>query len=264
MNVREVKKNTPQYRDFVDHRLPAMRRKGLDGLTVKLSDRRGPTCCFNSESRFRTDLEEHIMPDHLNNFNIELFQSLTIYYCNMCRTKTRITCTKSTSRSYYQIIRRCGCKPKRPHRFAKPWSELTFSDLYNELLQYNHSLKGKFLVQNSTSRVDDTKSTCQSMATQTESINESEKDLFDSQCAECYATRSMISSDFDRLTDHVQNRSDVDIAHKTSLNSIIGRESYLPSENLVADKIEVFADSVQDNKKSRKRVSGHHRTRKSC
>lgn len=150
MTIREVKKNTRQYVDFVNHRLPAMQRNGLDGLAIKVSDRRGPTCCFDTDNRFRIDLEEHVIRDHLNYFTLELFKNLTIYPCNICQTTTRITCTKSTTRSYYTIIRKCGCKPAKPHRFTQPWSTLTFIEMCNELRRYNHSLKRKVFVQNPT------------------------------------------------------------------------------------------------------------------
>lgn len=267
MNVREVKRNTPQYRDFVNHRLPAMQRKGLDGLTVEVSDRRGPTCCFNSESRFRMDLEQHIMRDHLTNFNIELFQNLTSYYCHMCKTNTTITCTKSACRSYYQIIRRCGCKPKKPHQFAKPWSGLTFSDLCNELLQYNHSLKGKFLVQNSTHRINDRMITCHSMATQTESTNKVTTAL---QLVHSHQKPQFtVSPEYCTWFDDLQNRSDIDIVRKTLLKNVVDQELYWSPKSLVAakhdaNKIEVLADSLQDNKKINKRVRTHHRLPKSC
>ncbi|CAF4286853.1 unnamed protein product [Rotaria sp. Silwood2] len=136
MRIHQVERNTAQYRDFVNHRLPAMRRRGFNGLTVQVSDNRGPTCCFNSDSRLRADLEDHIINDHLNYMTLKQFKDLAHFYCDMCHKTTQITCKKSTKASYYTIIRKCGCQPKNTHRFSQPWTNITLQELCDELKRY--------------------------------------------------------------------------------------------------------------------------------
>jgi hypothetical protein len=300
MSVREVKKNTPQYRDFVNHRLPAMQRKGLNGLTITVSDRRGPTCCFNNDNRFRGDLEEHIIQDHLSDITLELFKNLTIYYCNICKTTTKITCIKSTHRSYYAIIRKCGCKPKNPHKFTQPWSQLTFLELCNEFLRYNHSVKQKFTAKkfsiyntnerSKTIQIDtNSKLTISALDSQNNCYKKTMDTLSARPSDSIITSQSIISPEHDKFTDcppnqhniqsstinHAlkQNKTDdlrscsssgILLTTKTS-NTAVTTEEHQTRRNIKTSKSDTESiKPIYRHNKTKKPIVIHHHVSKSC
>ena len=139
MRIHRVASGTSQYKDFVTNRLPALQRRGFDGLTVQVSDQKGPTCCFDSSHRFRVDLEDHIIRDHLRQITLREFSDLTEFQCDMCHKATRISCTKSKKASFYMMIRKCGCQPKDIYQCTKPWLTMTLRDLCNEFRRYKNA-----------------------------------------------------------------------------------------------------------------------------
>lgn len=71
-----------QYADLINNRLPAMKKKGLDGSTIKLNVKTDHKCCYNLDAgRFRDDLEEHIAKDHLK-MSVRDFKELNVNQCN--------------------------------------------------------------------------------------------------------------------------------------------------------------------------------------
>jgi hypothetical protein len=144
--VRENDENfTNQYCDLVDRRLPAMKRKGLDGLTIKLDDNPknlNYMCCFDEMGNFRDDLDEHIAGEHLD-MDVRLFKSLNTYECHKCDQKAHIIAKKPQSNGCYSFFQQCMCRRSELsilYRMTKSWTEVTFAEFCNEFVRLQEIL----------------------------------------------------------------------------------------------------------------------------
>ncbi|CAF3441160.1 unnamed protein product [Rotaria socialis] len=133
-------KSYDQYFNFVYERLPAMEKKGLDGSTIKLSDR---TCCFKDLSgNFISDLDDHIARVHLRMDPSE-FQQLNICQCRGCYQELKIYITKSSNNSGYRFMGKCHCEnsePKELLKMEKPWTEATLREICDKFLDFKRTL----------------------------------------------------------------------------------------------------------------------------
>jgi len=95
-----------QYCNLVYERLPAMKKKNLDGSTINLYHESDYMCCYNSVSgKFRDDLDEHIARDHLK-MSVSDFKEMNISQCSQCNQKLRITIIKPSNKGYYKFIKK--------------------------------------------------------------------------------------------------------------------------------------------------------------
>jgi hypothetical protein len=126
-----------QYANLVDDRLPAMKKKGLDGSTVKLCGKSDDMCCYNLASgNFRDDLDEHIAHDHLH-MTVLTFKELNVYQCNK---KSQISIIKPPNKTNYRFIQNCTCPNSELmvlHTINKPWTEVTFQEICDVFLCLN-------------------------------------------------------------------------------------------------------------------------------
>ncbi|CAF3530290.1 unnamed protein product [Rotaria socialis] len=115
-------------------------KKGLDGSTIKLSDR---TCCFKDLSgNFISDLDDHIARVHLRMDPSE-FQQLNICQCRGCYQELKIYITKSSNNSGYRFMGKCHCEnsePKELLKMEKPWTEATLREICDKFLDFKRTL----------------------------------------------------------------------------------------------------------------------------
>jgi hypothetical protein len=137
-----------QYNSLINERLPAMKRKKLDGKNVEVSTREGRICCFDRASNlFRNDVIEHVAISHLHMPVTEL-KNLNTYQCEKCDNETKLQFTRFGSRKqrkYYRIVRGCKCVGQE-HIVGIPWQEVSFGRMCDELRKYK-SDHGRFSLQ---------------------------------------------------------------------------------------------------------------------
>ena len=126
-----------QYRHFVDERLPAMNKKGLDGTTIKLYRDLDYVCCYSLiTDTFRDDLDDHIVLYHLKT-DISDLESLNLSQCNRCHQESSIIIIKPPNKSSYKFIQNYACRNFGPivrHTMEKPWTNVTFREICEILL----------------------------------------------------------------------------------------------------------------------------------
>jgi hypothetical protein len=131
-----------RYLNLVDDRLPAMKKKGLDGSKIKLYPESDYMCCYNLVSgNFRDDLDEHIAHDHLRMSFLE-FKNLNISQCSRCNQKTYINFIKPSNKSSYIFRQNCSCQNSEPlvlHIMKKPWTEVTLREICDVFLCLNQT-----------------------------------------------------------------------------------------------------------------------------
>ncbi|CAF1018685.1 unnamed protein product [Adineta steineri] len=130
-----------QYDNLINERIPAMERKKFNGKNVKISDKKGSTCCFNNQcmSLFRDDIIEHVAIEHLHITPNDLV-SLGEYYCEECGTLTQLQLVRKGSkkqRKSYTIQRECGCGDDQ--RIELPWQQVSLSTVCDELREYKEN-----------------------------------------------------------------------------------------------------------------------------
>ncbi|CAF0741130.1 unnamed protein product [Adineta steineri] len=132
-----------QYWNLVNCRLPAMKKSGLDGSTIRLESEPDYMCCFNKGTNtFRSDLEQHIIQKHLN-MRVPTFKNLNIYKCYKCDKQGHIFARKRSTQSVYEIFRKCACPECESNKIYKmqvPWTEVTFAELCSKILELKQSL----------------------------------------------------------------------------------------------------------------------------
>jgi len=132
------KRYEKQYINLIYERIPAMKRKKLDGKTVEVSTRKGSVCCFDLVSdRFRDDVISHVAKDHLN-MKVAQLRDLNSYYCEKCKETTQLQLTRFGSkkqRKFYRIMRQCQCNDQG-HTIGIPWQQVTFRIMSSELRKY--------------------------------------------------------------------------------------------------------------------------------
>jgi hypothetical protein len=143
-----------QYKNLISERLPAMKRKKLDGKNVEVSTRKGRICCFDRASNlFRDDVIEHVAISHLHIPVTEL-KNLNTYQCKTCSNETKLQFTRLGSRKqrkYYRIMRGCKCVGQE-HIVGIPWQEISFGRMCDELRNYK-SIRDPFSLQSQ--QIDD-------------------------------------------------------------------------------------------------------------
>jgi hypothetical protein len=149
--VQYVKKGDEKFADqhfnLVYERLTAMKKKNLDGSTIKLYHESDYMCCYNSVSgKFRDDLDEHIARDHLK-MNVSDFKEMNISQCNQCNQKLRITIIKPSKKGYYKFIKNCACKTSASSTLLVmkiPWTEVTLREIRDVFVSFTgeYVLKG--------------------------------------------------------------------------------------------------------------------------
>ncbi len=135
-----------QYFNFVYERLPAMKKYGFDGSTIKLDRKLDYMCCYNSISgNFRDDLDEHIACDHLK-MSFSEFKELNISQCNRCNQKLHINAIKPSNKSYYIFKQNCACRNSEPlalYTIKKPWTEVTLREICDVFVCLNTTAHNK-------------------------------------------------------------------------------------------------------------------------
>ena len=144
--IQYVKKGDPhfasQYHDLVNKRLPAMKKKGLNGSTITLDEEPSYMCCYKPNSaQFHDDLEEHIAHDHLE-MDVSEFRKLNISQCDQCNQKSTIIIHKPAHKSYRFIQEHVCSHVERQivHIMEKPWPDVSLqeiSDLFRQLNNRN-------------------------------------------------------------------------------------------------------------------------------
>ena len=133
-----------QYRNLVHVRLPAMRRKGLDGSTIRLREESGYMCCYESDSdQFHDDLEEHIIWNHLK-MSISDFQRLNVFQCSQCKQESRIIIKKPASQGRYKFIQKSTSqqlKERMLHTTDKPWAEISLREICEILVELKSNIR---------------------------------------------------------------------------------------------------------------------------
>ncbi len=127
-----------QYNNLISERIPAMKRKHLDGKSVKVSTRKGSTCCFDLASNlFRDDVIEHIARDHLQ-MKFDDLIGLTSYNCERCGMKTQLQVKRFGTRKQrkcYRIMRNCGCDDQG-YKIDQPWQQVSLRVMCDEVSKY--------------------------------------------------------------------------------------------------------------------------------
>jgi hypothetical protein len=127
-----------QYNNLIDERISAMKRKKLDGKSVKVSNRKGVYCCFDLASNlFRDNVIEHVADDHLQ-MKFDDFIELNSYNCERCNTKTQLQLKRfgtKNERKCYRIVPDCGCNYQE-YKIDKPWQQVSLRIMCDELTKY--------------------------------------------------------------------------------------------------------------------------------
>jgi len=127
-----------QFNDFLQNRCPSLKRKKIDGLSIKVMDKYGSMCCYDGKkNRFRMDLDQHIAQDHLG-MSLDFIKSLTDYQCNICHRLTQICCEKYRTKrtKSYAVDSQCGCVTNPLYPLDEPWYKTSLKDLCDALLVY--------------------------------------------------------------------------------------------------------------------------------
>ncbi len=133
--------------NLVYERLPAMKKKNLDGSTINLYHESDYMCCYNSVSgKFRDDLDEHIARDHLK-MSVSDFKEMNISQCSQCNQKLRITIIKPSNKGSYKFIKNCACKTSASSTLLVmeiPWTEVTLREIRDVFVSFTgeYVLKG--------------------------------------------------------------------------------------------------------------------------
>jgi hypothetical protein len=142
-----------QYNNLIRERIPAMKRKKLDGKSVKVSTRKGPTCCFNLASNlFRDDVIEHVAEDHLQMEFDDLIE-LNSYNCERCNATTQLQLKRfgtKKQRKCYRIVPDYGGGDQN-YKIDKPWQQVSLRIMCDEVRKY----KAKFFPSASLARETD-------------------------------------------------------------------------------------------------------------
>lgn len=133
-----------QYRNLVHDRLRAMRKKGLDGSTIRLREELDYMCCYESDSdEFRDDLEEHIIWDHLH-MSIADFQRLNVFQCSQCKQESRIIIKKPASKGHYKFIQKSisqQSKERVLHTTDKSWTKISLQEICITLVELKNKIR---------------------------------------------------------------------------------------------------------------------------
>lgn len=132
-----------QYRNLVHQRLPAMRRKGLDGSTIKVREETDYMCCYEPDSdQFRDDLEEHIIWDHLD-MSILDFRRLHRFQCSPCKHESRIIIKKPAKKGHYKFIEKSISQQSKEivlHTTEKSWDRISLKEIRKILVELKNNV----------------------------------------------------------------------------------------------------------------------------
>ena len=138
--------SSDQYWELADHRIPAMRKEGLDGSTIQIDYKSKCMCCFDQTGNFRANLDRHIAEKHLNMLLWD-FKNLNTYDCHQCGQRAYIIAKKSQSHTHYTFYQKCGCRKSELwmlDTMQKPWATVTFTEFCNEFLRLKENLDGRY------------------------------------------------------------------------------------------------------------------------
>jgi hypothetical protein len=135
--TKDDKEFAEQYRNFVDERLPAMKKKGFDGSTIKVYRDLYYMCCYSLiTGKFRDDLDEHIARYHLK-MKISDFEKMNVSQCDRCHQERYITIIKPSNKGSYKFIQNYACRISGSivlHTMEEPWTEVTLREICNVFL----------------------------------------------------------------------------------------------------------------------------------
>lgn len=115
-----------------------MKKKGLDGLTVKFSGELKYMCCYTDSGRFRDDLTEHIARGHLQIKDSD-FKGLNTSQCSQCHQESTVVIQKPPNKSSYRFIQHCSCESSTGrvlHTMEKPWTDVSLQEICDLLARY--------------------------------------------------------------------------------------------------------------------------------